>query len=90
MSKRVLIPLVAGILGLLLAAPAIAQTATAPTNCGTYEGVVCHGWFSDDANIATEDSAIVDAIGAVITRYGHQIAFVTVDQSPHGTPQEFA
>ncbi len=76
-----------------LTAPAAAQTTTTvaePTNCGTYEGVVCMGWFSDNADIATQDAAIEEAIGAVVEHYGHQIAIVTVDKSPHGSPLEFA
>lgn len=75
---------------LLLAAPALAQTEDEPTNCGVYEGVVCQGWFSDNADIATEDAAIEEAIGAVVGRYGNQIAFVTVAESPYGPPLQFA
>jgi hypothetical protein len=91
MSKRFLIfSFLALSIGLLLASPALAQTEEAPTDCGTYDGVVCRGWFSDDADIATEDDAIEEAIDAVITQYGHEIAFVTVAESPHGTPLEFA
>jgi hypothetical protein len=52
--------------------------------------VVCYGWFSDNAEVATDDAVIEDAIGALVTRYGNEIAVVTVDESPYGPPLEFA
>ncbi len=74
---------------LLTATPAAAQTE-APTNCGSYEGVVCSGWFSDNADVAVDDDAIEEALGALVGRYGNEIAFVTVSESPYGSPLEFA
>ena len=99
MSKRVLIPLLATILGLMLAAPALAQTdtaptaqpETAPTNCGTYEGVVCHGRFSDDADIATDDSAIealAAAGGTLNTADSNKCMIIRYDEE--GVRQEIA
>jgi uncharacterized membrane protein YgcG len=92
MSKSVRTLVLGLFLGALLTAPAQAQTTTTdgPANCGAYEGIVCHGWFSDNADIASQDDAIAEAIGAVVQHYGNQIAFVTVPESPHGTPLEFA
>ena len=81
--------LLAAAMCLLVAAPALAQTEE-PGNCGSYEGVVCSGWFSDNADVATDDDVIEDAIGALVERYGNQIAFVTVAESPYGSPLEFA
>ena len=76
---------------LLFVHPVGAQTtADEPGDCGTYEGVVCYGWFSDNANVADDDEAIEEAIGALVGRYGNQIAVVTVTASPSGTPLEFA
>lgn len=75
----------------LIAPAAIAQdTAEQPADCGSYQGVVCYGWFSDNADVVDDDAAIEEAIGALVTRYGNQIAVVTVSESPSGSPLEFA
>jgi hypothetical protein len=77
----------------LLIAPATAaaqEAPAAPGSCGEYEGIVCHGWFSDDANVVNDDAAVEAAIAALVGRYGNEIAIVTVTASPHGTPLEFA
>lgn len=77
----------------ILVAPAAAaaqETPAAPGSCGEYEGIVCQGWFSDDADVVNDDAAIEDAIAALVAHYGNQIAVVTVTASPHGTPIEFA
>ncbi len=81
--------LLAAALFVVTAAPAVGQTEE-PSNCGSYEGVVCSGWFSDNAGVASDDDVIEDAIGALVERYGNQIAFVTVSESPYGSPLEFA
>ncbi len=77
---------------LLLAGPvAVAQEpAEQPDNCGSYQGVVCDGWFSDNADVVEDDAAIEEAIAALVGRYGNQIAVVTVSESPSGSPLEFA
>lgn len=81
-------------LGLAVMAPAAAaqtgSTGQAPADCGTYDGVVCRGWFSDDAAVVADDARVEEAIGALVARYGHQIAFVIVSAVPHGTPLSFA
>ncbi len=83
--------LIAAMLTLLAAQPAIAQTdPEQPGNCGTYEGVQCFGWFSDNAGVVTDDAAIEEAVGALVSRYGNQIAVVTVNESPYGSPLDFA
>lgn len=91
MWKRIgsLVTLVS-ILFLLTALPVFAQTTDGPSNCGEYEGVKCDGWFSDNADVAFDDATIEDAIGALVARYGNDIAVVTVMESPYGTPFEFA
>ena len=82
------------VVGFLLTATVTAATAQTdavePANCGTYEGVVCRGWFSDDAEVVEDDAVIESAVGALVARYGKQIAVVTVTESPYGTPLEFA
>ena len=76
---------------LATATGALAQSdPVEPVNCGTYEGVVCQGWFSDNAGAVDDDAAIEDAIGALVERYGNQIAVVIVTESPYQTPLEFA
>ena len=83
--------LAAGLVTVFGAAPVLAQAEpTEPTNCGTLAGVVCSGWFSDNALVVTDDATVEDAIGALVERYGNQIAVVTVTESPFGTPLEFA
>ena len=81
--------LLSALLLVALTTPAMAQTE-GPVNCGSYEGVVCDGWFSDSANVAEDDDVIEDAVGALVERYGNEIAVVTVSESPYGSPLEFA
>ncbi|CAN5418979.1 hypothetical protein BH24ACT7_BH24ACT7_20970 [soil metagenome] len=77
-----------------LAVPAAAQTdtttPTAPADCGDYEGVVCQGWFTDDAGVVDDDQRVEDAIGRLVARYGNQIAMVIVDDSLGRTPGQLA
>ncbi len=77
---------------LLLAGPAaVAQEPPEqPDDCGSYQGVVCDGWFSDNADVVEDDAAIEEAVAALVGRYGNQIAVVTVSESPSGSPLEFA
>lgn len=90
MSKRVLnLALFGALFAFLVVSPALAQTE-GPVECGVYEGVTCRGWFSDDAGIVDDDEAIEESIGALVERYGNQIAIVTVDASPNGEPLLFA
>lgn len=91
MARRFIQALVA--IGFVVTATtgALAQSEPVePANCGTYEGVVCRGWFSDDAGVVEDDAAIEAAVGALVTRYGNEIAVVTVSESPYGSPLEFA
>jgi len=84
---RILVPAV--LLLAITALPAAAQT-TEPADCGTYLGVVCQGWFTDDAGVVDDDARVTAAIDALVGEYGHQIAFVIVDATPQGEPLEFA
>ncbi len=91
MARRVVeILLVVGFV-VTASAGALAQSEPVePANCGTYEGVVCRGWFSDDAGVVEDDDTIESAVGALVVRYGNEIAVVTVSESPYGSPLEFA
>jgi hypothetical protein len=40
--------------------------------------------------VVEDDAAIEEAVGALVNRYGNQIAVVTVSESPSGSPLEFA
>jgi len=79
-----------GIAALAPAAAAQSPSGQAPAECGTYDGVVCQGWFTDAAGVVADDARVEDAIGALVAAYGHQIAFVIVSAVPHGTPLSFA
>jgi len=59
-------------------------------DCGVYRQVECAGFFSDSADLVGSDSAVEEAVGRVVTRYGNQIAVVTVDDSSPESPAEFA
>ncbi len=77
------------LLGLLLAMPIVAAQET-NFECGTYRSVVCAGFFTDAANLVEDDQRVEDAVDRVVTRYGNQIAVVTVADSSPQSPVEFA
>jgi hypothetical protein len=68
----------------------MAAAQEASVDCGTYEGVVCAGYFTDSANLVDDDARVADAIDRVVTRYGNQIAVVTIADSSPQSPAEFA
>ncbi len=71
--------------------PAWAQSA--PPTCGEYAGVVCDGWFTDDAGVvsAEEERNLEGQIGELVAEFGNQVAFVIVQDTPPGTsPAQFA
>jgi hypothetical protein len=77
------------VMSVLLAMPsAFAQETN--FECGTYRQVECAGFFSDSAELVEDDSAIEEAVGRIVTRYGNQIAVVTVTDSAPESPAEFA
>jgi hypothetical protein len=85
----------AAVVAILVAGPAVGAAAQesdgdGPPECGTYQGVVCRGWFTDDAGVVDDDQEVEDAIDRVAGRYGVQIAFVFVDDTGDQTPEEFA
>jgi len=87
--KRLAAP--AALAALLLLAvpnPAMAQ-ADGPT-CPEYRGVACDGWFTDDANVVTDDAALEATVGRVVANHGHEIAVVIIDSSGSISPREFA
>jgi uncharacterized membrane protein YgcG len=75
---------------MLLAPAATAQEADAAPACGVYEGVVCTGYFTDDAGIVDDDQRLEDAIAGVVNRQGNEIAVVTVADSSPEDPRTFA
>ncbi|MET0831606.1 MAG: TPM domain-containing protein, partial [Acidimicrobiia bacterium] len=81
-------------IAVLGASPVMAQTsttaATQPVDCGEYQGVVCQGWFTDEAGVVDDDARVEDAIGRLVARYGNQIAMVVVNDSRGASPNEFA
>jgi len=92
-GSKILRAVLLATLSLAIVAPAaLAQTGDtgAPADCGEYDGVVCRGWFSDDAGVVADDARVEEAISALVAAYGHQIAFVIVSSVPHGTPLSFA
>ena len=72
------------------AVPAGAQTDTTvpdgPVDCGEFEGIVCQGWFTDDAGVVDDDQRVEDSIGRLVARYGNQIAFVFVEDAGEAHP----
>ncbi len=79
---------------LVLIVPAAAASATeeptGPVDCGVFEGVVCQGWFTDDAGVVDDDQRVEDAIDRVVGRYGNEIAAVIVTDSRGQSPRDFA
>ena len=73
----------------------VAPTSTVPSptespGCGTYEDVICRGWFTDDADVVADDRRIEDALDRITNEHGPQIAFAIVDSTGSLTSQEFA
>ena len=85
---RRVIALVAAALAMFAGPAALAQETN--FDCGEYRGVVCAGYFTDAADIVDDDQRIEDAVDAIVTRYGNQIALVTVADSSPESPAEFA
>ncbi|MCJ7779571.1 MAG: hypothetical protein MUQ27_01970, partial [Acidimicrobiia bacterium] len=56
------------------ALPADAQRET--VECGEYQGVVCQGYFTDEAGIVDDPQRIEDAISRIVGHYGNPIAIV--------------
>jgi uncharacterized membrane protein YgcG len=78
-----------------VAAPAsalIAQEAppSEPDNCGTFQGVVCQGWFTDDAGVVDDDQRVAEAVGRLVQESGNEIAVVIVADSGSLGPNQFA
>jgi len=73
---------------LIIATPAIAQREA--VDCGEYEGVVCQGFFTDEAGVVDTPQRVEDAISRVVNQYGNPIAFVIVTDSRGQSPADFA
>ncbi len=78
------------VLAMVLAPAAVAQESNVDLDCGVYEGVVCTGYFTDDAGLVGDDERVEAAIARVVGRHGNQIAVVTVADSSPYSPAEFA
>jgi hypothetical protein len=70
------------------ASPAAAQRET--VECGEYQGVVCQGYFTDEAGVADDPQRIEDAISRIVVHYGNPIAIVVVQNSRGEDPAVFA
>ncbi len=68
--------------------PADAQRET--VECGEYQGVVCQGYFTDEAGIVNDPQRIEDAISRIVGHYGNPIAIVVVQDSRGANPADFA
>jgi uncharacterized protein len=67
------------------------MTATTPAlSCGVYEGVVCQGYFTDEAGVATDPRQIEDAIADLVEEHGNPVAIVVVTDSRGQAPADFA
>lgn len=83
---------IGAVLGVLimLAWPGIGSAGAAQIECGEYEGVVCQGFFTDEAGVATDPQQIEDAIDRLVGEYGNPIAIVVVNDSRGRSPATFA
>ena len=83
---------IGAVLGVLiiLAWPGIGSARAAQIECGEYEGVVCQGFFTDEAGVATDPQQIEDAIDRLVGEYGNPIAIVVVNDSRGRSPATFA
>ncbi len=72
----------------LTISPAAAQRA--PVDCGEYAGVVCQGFFTDEAGVVDDPQRIEDAISRIVGHYGNPIAVVVVQNSRGEDPADFA
>lgn len=74
----------------VLLAPSRATAQRETVECGTYRGVVCQGFFTDDVGVADDPQRIEDAIARVVGNYGNPIAVVVVQDSRGADPANFA
>ena len=70
MPRRLLVLFVAA--SWALAPVAVAAQDSAPTDCGTYRGVVCDGWVTDSAGVLDDEPRLEDATGRIVARYDRQ------------------
>jgi uncharacterized membrane protein YgcG len=82
--------LAAAVLLVVAAAPAIAAFQETTFDCGEYEGVVCRGYFTDDAGIVDDPQRIEDALARVVAEHNSPIAIVVVSDSRGNDPRDFA
>ena len=75
---------------LVLLVPAAAAAQSTEIDCGEYQGVVCRGYFSDDAGVVADPQRIEDALARVVEEHGSPIAIVVVDDSRGESPRDFA
>jgi uncharacterized membrane protein YgcG len=76
--------------GLVAASPAPAVAQREAVDCGSYQGVVCQGFFTDEVGVVDDPQRIEDAISRVVGNYGNPIAVVIVQDSRGANPADFA
>jgi hypothetical protein len=59
-------------------------------NCGEYEGVVCQGYFTDEAGVVADRQRIEDSIARLVEKHGNPIAVVVANDSRGRQPADFA
>ncbi len=76
------------LIGIVAAAPA--ALAQEPIDCGTYRGVVCQGFFTDEPPIASDHQRIESQVARVNAEQEAPFALVVVTDSRGSDPADFA
>lgn len=84
---RVVVPVV---LFALVLAGAVAASAQENIDCGTYRGVACQGYFTDEPALSRDRQRIEDAVARVNAEHGNPFALVVVNDSRGDSPALFA
>ena len=77
----------------LLATLAMAMPASAAAvqvDCGEHRGVICSGFFTDEAGVVEDGQRIEDAIARLVAEHGNPVAIVIVTDSRGLPPAAFA
>ena len=74
----------------VLLIPGVVAAQELQIECGEYEGVVCQGYFTDDAGVVSDPQRIEDALARVVEEHGSPVAVVVVSDSRGHNPRDFA
>lgn len=74
------------VVGAATAGPAAAQVV----ECGTYRGLVCEGFFTDEPDVVGDPDRIAAAIERVTATHGNPFAVVIASSTRGEPPEEFA